>query len=510
VAWPRVSTLLRRYAVYGLLIGAALLARVALVADKQSIEHDEAISYLAAAGHLGDYERVITTGEFPYDQWATARAWQGFVTPDKPLTFGSIATDLAHHHPHPPLYFWLLHLWTRHVGVAAWSGPLLNVLIDAVTGLALYRLARCSFAPDRALTAVVLWALGTFSLLTMIVARPYSLFTLMAVLYALAVRRFTSPRTNNGTPITAANAVLLVLTGAAGLLTHFYFFLALLAGGTVVLAQRDRARALAFGSATLLSGALFAALHPHFLIAVKSMITGQFAWAAFPDRLKVVAGALAMLSIPVMAAFVLPLISMIARRGRSRERVSGSQNEIFLAWMLGGQLVLYLMQIGPEHALMDYRYLSPAWPFVALVIVRALNAPDLARLACVGMLALAGIVAWPERTSYVKPEPDTRLLIDNPARGVLLPVVMVLDGSTPIFAADQADLRAEPDRWLPDLARDGGLYSYLPLYTATDSGHTAILDLIAAEADVTPARERFIWQADFHREHEQVLRVSER
>jgi hypothetical protein len=208
---------------------------------------------------------------------------------------------------------------------------------------------------------------------------------------------------------------------------------------------------------------------------------------------------------------MLPLISMIVRRTRSRERVSGSQNdsqyEIFLLWLLGGQIVLYLLQIGPEHALMDYRYLSPAWPFVALVIVRLLNAPELARLACVGMLALAGIVAWPHNADYARPAPGTRILIDNPARGVLLPVVMMLDSSSPVFAADQADLLAEPDRWLPALARDGGLYSYLPLYTATDSGHMAIVDLIMAATDVTPARERFIWQADFHREHEQVMRV---
>ena len=93
---------------------------------------------------------------------------------------------------------------------------------------------------------------------------------------------------------------------------------------------------------------------------------------------------------------------------------------------------------------------------------------------------------------------------------MLLPVVMTLDGDTPVFAADQEDLLAEPDRWLPALRRDGGLYSYVALYTATDSGHAAILDLIAAAAEVSPARERFIWQADFHRDQEQVVRIERR
>jgi uncharacterized membrane protein len=517
--------MLRRYALFGLLMAAALLARVALVADKQSVEHDEAISYLAAAGHLGDYERAITTGQFPYDQWAAARAWQEFVKPNRALTFGLIATDLAHYHPHPPLYFWLLHLWTRLFAVAVWSGPLLNLLIDVATGFALYWLARGSFAVDRALAVVMLWALSPVALRTMTVARPYSLFTLMVVLYAVAVRRFnlTAPKTKNGTQINADDAdkngpgmgirpflraVFLIITGAAGLLTHFYFFLALIAGGIIVLAQRDRARVLEFGAWTLLSGGIFVALHPHFLNSVQSKVQGQFAWDAFPDRLSVTLGGLAMLSIPVIAAVILPLASLIVHRSREADhtRTAGFQSEIFLLCLLGGQIVLYLLQISPRQALMEYRYFAPVWPFAALVLVRVLRTR--AQLACVGMLVLAAIVAWPDQTHYVRPAPGTRILIDNPARGVLLPVVMTLDADTPVFAADQADLLAEPDRWLPALRRDGGLYSYVPLYTATDGGHAAILDLIAAAAEVTPTPERFVWQADFHRDQEQVMQIG--
>jgi hypothetical protein len=520
--------MLRRCALFGLLMAAALLARVALVRDKQSVEHDEAISYLAAAGHLGDYERVITTGQFPYDQWAAARAWQEFVKPNRALSFGFIATDLAHHHPHPPLYFWLLHLWIRLFGVTAWSGPLLNLLIDVGTGFALYRLARGSFAEDRALAVVMLWALSPVALLTMSVARPYSLFTLMVVLYALAIRRFslTALKTEHRTQIDADDTdsdsqrtdthrflrvVPLVIIGAAGLLTHFYFFLALIAGGIIVLAQRDRARVLEFGVWTLLSGGIFAALHPHFLTSIQSKVHGQFAWDAFPDRLAVTLGGLALLSIPVIAAIILPLASRIVRRSREADhtRVPGFQSEIFLLCLLGGQIALYLLQISPRQALMEYRYFGPVWPFAALVLVRVLRTRAL--LACVGMLALAGIVAWPDQTHYIRPAPGTRILIDNPVRGVLLPVVMTLDADTPVFAADQVDLLAGPDRWLPALRRDGGLYSYVRLYTATDSGHAAILDLIAAAAaEVTPAPERFVWQADFHRDQEQVMQITQK
>jgi hypothetical protein len=53
------------------------------------------------------------------------------------------------------------------------------------------------------------------------------------------------------------------------------------------------------------------------------------------------------------------------------------------------------------------------------------------------------------------------------------------------------------------------LYSYLPLHTATDSDHAAILDLIAAAAEVTPVPERFVWQADSHRDQEQVMQITQ-
>jgi hypothetical protein len=357
------------------------------------------------------------------------------------------------------------------------------------------------------------------ALLTMLPARPYALFTLLAVIYALAVR--SANKRGSGRVFHALALAAMVLTSAAGLLTHFYFFLALVAGGIVALTQRDRARLAEFALCTALGGGLFVALHPHFLASVQSKGQAQFAWSAFPDRITVTVGALAMLSIPVAAAFVLPVIGAILRRGWTRA-LPGQQpampprfrDEIFLYCLLGGQMVLYLLQISPAQALMEYRYLGPVWPFAALVIVRALDARLFARLgetrlplACVGMLLLAGFVARPHHDHTVRPEPGTRILIDNPAPGILMPVVIQLDGETPVFAAEQADLLAAPERWLPALRQDGGLYSYFPLYATTASGHAAILDLIAADAAIEPAPQRLTWQADFHREPEQVIRI---
>ncbi len=161
----------------------------------------------------------------------SSRAWQQLVAPEHKLNVGRIAGDLARYDVHPPLYFWLLHGWSLVVGVTARTGPLLNLLIDVGTGLALYRLARGLFAVDRALAAVVLWALSPASLGTMAVARPYGLFTLMVVLYALVcvVNKNDSPQSTQRAQSFFMKkrekkrffrAGSFILIGAAGLLTR--------------------------------------------------------------------------------------------------------------------------------------------------------------------------------------------------------------------------------------------------------------------------------------------------
>ncbi len=127
---------------YGILMTVALLLRLELIANKKTMQHDEAISYLAAAGHQRDYALTVGAGRPPAGEWVSAREWQRFMEPDRSFIFGQIAHDLADYDIHPPLYFWLLHGWILIFGTTEWAGPLLNLLIDMGTALALYRLAR--------------------------------------------------------------------------------------------------------------------------------------------------------------------------------------------------------------------------------------------------------------------------------------------------------------------------------------------------------------------------------
>ena len=138
----------------GLVLGAALL--LIRAGAQNTLSHDDAISYLAATGHMGSYATDIPAG-----RWVPAQAWQAYWTPDRFSVFGQIGRDLARYDIHPPLYFWLLHVWIQVTGVRLSAGPLLNtifLLLGAWIIALACRLARCSWGAST--LAAVMWLLS--------------------------------------------------------------------------------------------------------------------------------------------------------------------------------------------------------------------------------------------------------------------------------------------------------------------------------------------------------------
>ena len=156
---------------------------------------------------------------------------------------------------------------------------------------------------------------------------------------------------------------------------------------------------------TALAGALTIGLHPHFLTPVQQGAERGFDWSAMSAREDNLVGTLNILLIPVLAALLLPLIGTLLRgrvAGTSVPYTNGmGQPAIFLVCLTVGPAVFYLGQLSPVHALMDYRYFGPAWPFATLLIVRALDARQVVRLgearrvlACLGMLILTALMLF--------------------------------------------------------------------------------------------------------------------
>ncbi|MGD0998759.1 MAG: glycosyltransferase family 39 protein, partial [Thermoleophilia bacterium] len=152
-----------RTALVALILIAAVLLGTAFRVDSMRHKHglhiDEVISYITAAGRLGDFSHP---GATTLDgAWVPAAQWKSGLGPGRTFDFGQIISGLAKHDVHPPLYFCLLHIWTLVVGVKFWTGPSLNLIIDVLCGAALFGLARRLLRdPVAAALVVLIWSVS--------------------------------------------------------------------------------------------------------------------------------------------------------------------------------------------------------------------------------------------------------------------------------------------------------------------------------------------------------------
>ena len=164
-----------------ILLTFALIAGGSMIiwagATKSYITHDESISYLAAAAKQGQFDAINAKALAPVTTWVTAPAWKQFFQPAETLAFRQIGIDLAETDIHPPLYFWLLHIWVLFWGVHPWTGPFLNLFLHLIGGLCLFGLA-ASVLTNQLEQAVVVfvWALSPAVIELTLWARQYALF----------------------------------------------------------------------------------------------------------------------------------------------------------------------------------------------------------------------------------------------------------------------------------------------------------------------------------------------
>jgi Dolichyl-phosphate-mannose-protein mannosyltransferase len=501
--------------------------RVAAGAEKRVLTHDESISYLAAACHQGDYARLTTRAEPPFGRWVGAEEWKALLRPDRPLCLEQIAADLAREDIHPPLYFWLLHGWALVFGVGLWTGVSLNIALAALTGLALFALARRVLGdPLEAALVAGVWSLGPAAIRVFAEARQYELLALLAVLFVWQCLRFCDPPTRSP----RRDAALLAAAAAAGALTHFLFALVAAAGAGILVARlwRSHRGLLAWGVASIVAGyAAFSLLHPGFALSL-ARGSGQGAAPALDrliGRIELTVDTLAELVLPpalargpaayvacatvlALTAFVLPrgLRSGTARLdsdGMGRTRFRALVMPLVFVWLLGAHALLFLAFISPGGA-MASKHLSAVWPFAAFVPVLALEAlPRRVRapaavaggaaLAAAGAIALLG---QPPRTAPAPALERARgVVLDNVARGVLPRVVWRLPDDARVYAADQRHLLERPGEWVPELERGdlyvGGLPASDPRYGNSAERGRRVAAAIGRHHRLVPVPEPF-------------------
>jgi len=523
----------RAVVVLGIAIAACLHA--AAILHKTCWDHDETISYLAATGNQERYERALADSSF-VGAWTPASRWKAFFSIDRPFAFARIGGDLARHDVHPPLYFWLLHVWVLLAGVNVWAGPLLNVFITAATGYVLFRLARhVSGSPEVASVVLFLWLVSPIYRVAG-EARQYQLLAFWsALLYWQALHLRFATRVRVGPASVAAGAIV-----ACGFLTHYHFAIPLAACALLLAAPRARARPLAaLGIGALAGATVFLLLHPHFLDAFRTVVPSErpltlsdfryrvthipIAFAAFAIEphtavwlLRRPATLVALASAGAIAAFALarlapnraslpapmpaptptPTRTRLDPRGDAAADASATDGERFravatlLGAVFGGFAILYLLQITPKHA-MGARYLSPLWPLLCIAVVMVVSrwarfASFALRVLAIGLVVSSAVGSWLGSPSdfplarWLEP-PPAALVSDTAARGVFPRVFMLLRDDCAVLVASQESLlrRGDAQTIAEAVGRDGVYVSSLR-HSGTEAGRDAVVARLSA------------------------------
>ncbi len=497
---------------------AAVVAVVALavtlhaleMASLRRISHDDTISFLAATGHQGEFQRVVDEGLEPVAAWVPASRWQAYTRIDRPLPLLTIAQDLGHHDIHPPVYFWLLHVWSLLVGVQLWTGPALNLVLHAVTAVVLWRLARRVLGGPFAAWAVTgVWATLPAVVETAGSTRQYSLAALLSVLTVSAFLRVREPQPAGTAARRRRDLIALAAWTALGMLT-LYTFGVLVAGLGLVclvdlLADGRRRSALERLGAFAVGGAVFLAGQPWLREALarqrdqaeafstaRMQLRARLLREGLPSFAVADIGASAAVGL-LLVAVALALVAWFAR--------PAARPIVWLAvWIPAFLSVAYLAAVSPG-ASYQARYFSIALPWLAFLpaaawpVLRARPAVVVAAALAFTAAAVVNLGAFvdaadePPAVTLDGPRPA---VLDNLARGVLLRILWDAPPDLPVYAADQATLLATTDRWL---RCDPGLPCHdRPIvlttqvqYDATASRQAAILDAAREVRDVTPA-----------------------
>lgn len=516
-------------ALAAVLVLGALVSVAALIVQgaerKDSIEHDEGISFINSAGKMADWISVTAHRDAPVGRWVPAAEWQSFWQISDAFDFGVIAQGLATWDIHPPLYFWLLHVWSLVFGMTSASSIALNIVLTVLTGIALFGMARWALKDVLfAAFAVCLWALASPTVGAALVARQYVLLSLVSVLAAWAALAFFSPARR---PRVWEAAVVGVAIGA-GLLTYYQF--AVLVAGlmiwlTITCWGHLRHLLLLYGSGVLGTIILLVA-HPGFVRSLSVLANANTAHGDInvEARLGRSVAALSRIVSPALAtpstwgswlvptaillcgaALILVVIVVAFRSARQSNAGLGSPDYRVLAltmlgvWNLAFIVGLYLTGRSPIHAMAD-RYLSMVLPFAVflpLLLLRPGGPLRRGNAAMAGILiaVLGGVSITGQLQVNAEPNPNLpvvaalsgahHVVIDSLARGIVPRILIDASADLEVYAARESQLLADSAGWADQL-QSGDVVVSDPSYAESPALRLKFLEALQQRFVVTP------------------------
>jgi hypothetical protein len=451
-----------------IILAGSLLLRLDSIFLKKAIQYDEAISYLSATCNQQRYALEAESVES-----RPARYWKAFLQPGTETCLKQIAYDLREYDIHPPLYFWLLHLWVRAVGVEVWTGPVLNSLIAVLTIAFLFATTKTLFQRSaEGLLVALTYAFSPSVLLISQEARQYDLLALLTILFLWIMLKVA-----RGAGDSRPSMLLLLATvvGLGSSIHHQFAFPVL--GALLLVVYRwwqIRERTFAIVAGTVLVGYVAARiLHPLSTTATR-LPSLQAVWDELPYRSSQVLLAYSTFYYVLVPFLILLLIMVVARgkEGAGRASIHLELGETFgpvpflLLVTAGAVSTMYLSTLSPAHAMGPPKYLSMVWPLISVVpvyLLRLVRYRASVALYLVLVPLLIGLVFPLQMRMYTLPDPAPALsehslvVVDNPARGVFLQLAWNLPEEMPVIVAWQDTLLSQQSVWLEDL-QPGTLY----------------------------------------------------
>lgn len=467
---------------------ATFLRSIAIV-KKDTLWHDEAISYLIAACQITDFGHPELRGTL-----SDAAEWKNNLRINDTFCFNTIRSDLINTDIHPPLYFWLLHLWSLAFGIHLWTGPSLNVIFAILTLLTLFLLARDVLDnPAEVAIVVIIYALASSYIADISTeARQYDLLAFLAVLLIWQLVRLT----NSSGPIQPYKLILLALTTTAGALTHFHYVIVILAGAlllTIKLVNIDRSRLMKILAAMLAGYVIAMVIFPTVSVVLNNQ--NRFGDQSSPAEVLIrtlnLAKALAPFSFIVLSGIGVYLFRNSLRvpdrkqmipSGRKPSNIQAS-HIIQTGLVVGGVIIfLYMTGITPLHA-MAPKYLILSWPFLAffpaLIIRSSQYRPTVLLFLYLTSFALgtAYVINQIRQKSYDSESFLNRpgvIIIDTYVLGILPQILWHIDDDRTVIINNQNQLLKRFDEWVDEL-ENTNLYISELSYATSESGRSELI-----------------------------------
>jgi uncharacterized membrane protein len=215
------------------LFGIAALLRC-ILAGERGLWADEIFSLAMATGHSLEHPAAAADPAYsdfvePKDAAPAGSFGRYFRYEDPPAGIGRVIRAVLVSDTSPPLYYLLLHGWTRGLGTSDLALRLFSVLWALAAFPLLWSLGHRLGGHTAAASAATLYALAPASLFYSVEGRMYSMLWFLALAFIWLTVELHLKGTRR------RSLFLWVITGAAGFFTH-YFFVFVWSAGTLWLA----------------------------------------------------------------------------------------------------------------------------------------------------------------------------------------------------------------------------------------------------------------------------------